>query len=205
MSRRPHSSAPRSRETGRRRHREPDPPRSSSGNRAQQLRPPFSTGPPSPPGTCEQRKRNSSSAPGARPAGGGACPLRGAWGLSTPGRAGACPLRDARGQLGSITPRPGAHSHHPPGLCRGHPHPSDEKTKLWGPWGPPQITLVVQGCPTQGATDKAHGREESAPRPAPQRVARRDRRRQVHTHAHGGATHTSQKAQPPGLRQRRSG
>lgn len=188
MSRRPHSSASRSRETGRRRHREPDPPRSSGGNRAQQLRPPFSAGPPSPPGTCEQRKRNSSSAPGAHPQAAG--PVH----SGTHG-----------GQLGSVTPRPGAHSHHPPGLCGGHPHPSDEKTKLWGPWGPPQITLVVQGYPTQGATDKAHGREESAPRPAPQRVARRDRRRQVHTHAHGEATHTSQKAQPPGVRQRRSG
>lgn len=126
-------------------------------------------------------------------------------GLSTPGCVGPVHSGTHGGQLGSVTPRPGAHSHHPPGLCGGHPHPSDEKTKLWGPWGPPQITLVVQGCPTQGATDKAHGREESAPRPAPQRVARRDRRRQVHTHAHGGATHTSQKAQPPGVRQRRSG
>lgn len=147
---------------------------------------------------------------GPASSGNGTAPLRPALGLQAAGPVhsevrGACPLRDARGQLGSITPRPGAHSHHPPGLCGGHPHPSDEKTKLWGPWGPPQITLVVQGCPTQGATDKAHGREESAPRPAPQRVARRDRRRQVHTHAHGGATHTSQKAQPPGLRQRRSG
>lgn len=132
----------------------------------------------------------------------------------SPAGSGACPLRDTRGpvhsgthggQFGSVTPRPGAHSHHPPGLCGGHPHPSDEKIKLRGPWGPPQITLVVQGCPTQGATDKAHGREESAPRPAPQRVARRDRRRQVHTHAHGGTTHTSQKAQPPSVRQRRSG